>query len=65
MTCVRCRCQEATTKRRTVSYFGTWNMPEPVCGWCARELDTEAERLDRVTLQVDHALREYRRKVSE
>jgi hypothetical protein len=61
--CVICHVREAT-KRRTPSYIATWNLPEPVCGDCADELDELAERCSRGALQVDRAVRSFRGKAA-
>jgi hypothetical protein len=62
--CVVCCIREATTKRRTPSYIGTWNLPELVCCECAAELDELVERCSRGALQVDHVVTKYRNKVA-
>jgi hypothetical protein len=59
--CVRCQSASATTTRRTVSYLGTWNRPERVCDSCATELDDLGERCARGMLEVDRAVRRYRK----
>jgi hypothetical protein len=62
--CVVCHVREATTKRRTPSYVGTWNPPEPVCRECATELDELVERCSRGALRVDRVVTKYRNKVA-
>ncbi len=60
MICVVCHVSEATTKRRTASYIGTWNLPEPVCGSCAVEFDELCERIARGVLRVDVVVQKFR-----
>jgi hypothetical protein len=62
--CVICHVSEATTKRRTPSYVGTWNLPEPVCVDCAGDLDELVERCSRGALQVDRVVTMYRTKAA-
>jgi hypothetical protein len=59
--CVACRLRPAVTMRRTVSYVGTWNAPEPVCAECASEFMHLAERCARGALEVDRAVAKYRK----
>ena len=61
--CARCRADGAVTRRRTVSAVSTWNLPEPVCGRCADELDELAERCNRAAIGVDRMM--LRRKLQE
>lgn len=62
--CVVCHIGEATTNRRTASYVGTWNLPEPVCCECASELGELLERCSRGALQVDRAVTNCRKSLA-
>lgn len=64
MVCAVCGVREATTKRRTPSYVGTWNLPEPVCGPCVTELDELDERIARGVVRVDVVVQKFRRKAA-
>jgi hypothetical protein len=55
-----CGVRQATTKRRTPRYVGTWNLPEPVCGPCAVELDELRERIARGVVRVDVVVQKFR-----
>jgi hypothetical protein len=60
VTCVVCRANASTTSRRTISYLGTWNTPEAVCGSCAAQLDRQWDQLDRAALEVDRVVHKFR-----
>ena len=64
VTCVLCHVRQATTKHRTPSYIGTWNLPEPVCGPCAAELDELRERIARGAVRVDVVVQKFRGKAA-
>jgi hypothetical protein len=59
--CVVCRSVLATTRRKTVASLGYWNpATEPVCQFCAADLDSLTDRCIHGVLGFDRAVWKFR-----